>query len=202
MTKLPPLHALFRSSSLLAADGARRRLLQSRLETAGLEPAAYAALRDVEGEGERALGELVIVDFVADGRDGLAACRELQRQGYPAPVVGVFGPESLGLLTPQVSLQEVLVEPFSDEELHARLALLAWRRLGVRGTGVIAVGEVVVDPVRHLVTERGRSVQLTAKEYQLLRFLAAHRGTAFGRATLLARREAQPARCLHQVLRG
>lgn len=185
MVTLPPPSALFCSTILVAADDRRRQELSGRLDEEGLAPQACAALGEAFEEPTGARPELVVVDFVRGGTNAIAACRELQRWGCDVPLVGIFDEPSLDLLTPQLGIDEALMEPFTTPELRARLALLAWRRLGLEGPGLIAIDQIAVDPVRHVVTDRGRPVHLTVKEYELLRFLASNRGAALTRSRLL-----------------
>jgi DNA-binding response OmpR family regulator len=82
---------------------------------------------------------------------------------------------------------DYVTKPFSPRELVLRVDSVL-RRLGERAStdeGPVVDGSLVVDPVRHVATLAGRVLPLTAREFELLRFLVGHRGVAYSRDQLL-----------------
>lgn len=106
---------------------------------------------------------------------------EKVRQGRKFPVLALVPREKLGTLPPGVD--EFVLSPWADGELLLRLE----RRLGpAPSPDVIRWRDLSIDLARYEVTLAGRRVELTFKEYQLLKFLASHPGRVFTREALLA----------------
>jgi DNA-binding response OmpR family regulator len=141
--------------------------------------------------------DLVVLDLMLPGRDGIDVCRELR--GYPryVPILMLTAKSSeldrvLGL---EIGADDYLTKPFSIAELKARIKAL-FRRVAALSPsdegaaeavdeGVIRHGRLVIDPTRHSVEIDGRSVDLTAREFELLRCFASHPGRVYSRAQLL-----------------
>ncbi len=106
---------------------------------------------------------------------------EKVRQGRKFPVLALVAREKLGALPPGVD--EFVLSPWAEGELLLRLE----RRLGpAPSPDVIRFGDLNIDLARYEVTLAGKRVELTFKEYQLLKFLASHPGRVFSREALLA----------------
>lgn len=82
-------------------------------------------------------------------------------------------------------IDDFLLEPYRGEELVARLRLLFFRTRGISEDDTLSIGPLIVDMQNHDVFIHGARVELTYKEYELLRFLATHRGRVFTRESLL-----------------
>ncbi|MHB1000379.1 MAG: winged helix-turn-helix domain-containing protein [Armatimonadota bacterium] len=98
----------------------------------------------------------------------------------------------VALLTPEQAQQmdwtgvdEFILEPYNSDELLSRLKLLFWRTKKINSDQVIKIEDLVIDLQNYDVTVDGVPVELTYKEYELLRFLATHRGRVFTREALL-----------------
>ena len=106
---------------------------------------------------------------------------EKVRQGRKFPVLALVARGKLGALPPGVD--EFVLSPWAEGELLLRLE----RRLGpALGPDVIRWRDLSMDLARYEVTLAGKRVELTFKEYQLLKFLASHPGRVFSREALLA----------------
>lgn len=106
---------------------------------------------------------------------------EKVKQGRKFPVLALVPREKLGSLSPGVD--EFVLSPWAEGELLLRLE----RQLGpAPSPDVIRFGDLSIDLVRYEVTLAGKRVELTFKEYQLLKFLASHPGRVFTREALLA----------------
>ena len=147
----------------------------------GLEEEAYAV--DVVGNGaevldwvESARYDIILLDIMLPGMDGLNVCRLLRAKGYTQPILMLTARDTLpdkvqGL---DSGADDYLVKPFAIEELTARLRALA-RREGPSKTPELRVGDLVLDTA----TKRARRgdvplEELTAKEYALLETLLRH----------------------------
>ena len=163
----------------------------SRAVGRGLRNEGYAV--DVVGDGEAALMQAavwdydaIVLDVMLPRRDGLDVCRVLRARGCWAPVLmltarGQISDRIEGL---DVGADDYLAKPFDFGELLARLRALT-RRAPSGRPARMEVGDLVVDPATHEVQRRGESVELTAREFAVLEFLARHPGEVISRATLL-----------------
>jgi DNA-binding response OmpR family regulator len=101
-------------------------------------------------------------------------------------VVAIAAASQLPLVGAGVRVDDFIMTPVDDEELRVRLARVAWTRSGgVEDDGVIRHGGLAIDLERYKVTIDGEVVDLTFKEYELLRFLASNPGKPFTREALL-----------------
>jgi DNA-binding response OmpR family regulator len=148
---------------------------------------------DVVGTGPEALDwaaaityDLVILDIVLPGIDGLEVCKRLRAQGFPAPILMLTALDAIddrvaGL---DSGADDYLAKPFEMPELLARTRALR-RRTSPARTPVIAVHDLRLDPARLGVTRGGRSIRLTAREFALLELLARHPGQIFPQSRLI-----------------
>ena len=82
-------------------------------------------------------------------------------------------------------IDDFMIPPFSGEELLARLSLLLWRIRKIDSDQVIKLGDLLIDMLNYEASIDGTPIELTFKEYEVLRFLATHRGRVFTREALL-----------------
>lgn len=82
-------------------------------------------------------------------------------------------------------IDDFVVAPLNGDELLARLSLLFWRTRKIDSDQIIKVGDLLIDMLNYEASIDGTPVELTFKEYELLRFLATHRGRVFTREALL-----------------
>ncbi len=130
--------------------------------------------------------EMVILDVVLPGLDGLAVCSRLRESGFSAPVLMLTARDGVedrvaGL---DRGADDYLAKPFEVAELRARLRALR-RRLGPARAASIKVGDLVLDPAEMRVERAGRPIRLTAREFALLELLARHPGQLFTQDRLL-----------------
>jgi DNA-binding response OmpR family regulator len=139
---------------------------------------------DVVGSGEAALEQtrmggcdLVVLDILLPGTDGLRVCRELRKEGFTAPILMI---SALGEIADRVrglelGADDYLPKPFAIEELRARVAALLRRRLHPPEQ-TLTVGNLRLNRWKRVVTVDNRNVELTGKEYGLLEFLLLNSG--------------------------
>jgi two-component system, OmpR family, alkaline phosphatase synthesis response regulator PhoP len=138
------------------------------------------------------LPDLVLLDLMLPGMDGLEVCRRLKYEAatraIPVIMVTAKGEESDVVLGLEVGADDYLTKPFGPRELVARVrAILRRSTHRVEGDGPrrIVFEKLVIDPSRHEVTNDGDDVELTATEFRLLHFLASHPGKVFSRQRLV-----------------
>lgn len=131
--------------------------------------------------------DLVVLDLMLPGEDGLALCRRLRRESeLPVIMLTALGDEPDRIAGLEVGADDYVAKPFSPRELTARVKAVL-RRSGTTAPAARAVdlGDLHVDPASREVRVRGETVELTAREFDLLAFLAAHPRTVFRREELL-----------------
>jgi DNA-binding response OmpR family regulator len=137
--------------------------------------------------------QLVILDLMLPGLDGLDVCRQLRREQIYTPVLMLTARTSeldrvLGL---EVGADDYLTKPFSVPELVARVSAILRRADEYQSPAAsphavpLCFGELSLDPERRQVHRGGESVELTAKEFDLLWHFASHPGRVFTRSQLL-----------------
>jgi DNA-binding response OmpR family regulator len=129
-----------------------------------------------------------VVDIGLPGLDGVELCRRLRADDDWTPVVFVTARDSEvdRILGFELGADDYITKPFSARELASRVKALVRRsQVGAR-SGAVTIGTIVLDPRSRTVAERGRPVELTATEFDLLAFLMASPGQVFGRNQLLS----------------
>jgi DNA-binding response OmpR family regulator len=132
--------------------------------------------------------DLVVLDLMMPGIDGLEVCRRLRTTSdVPIIMLTALGAEVDRVVGLESGADDYVTKPFSPRELVLRVDALL-RRVGEKAkpaTGTVADGDLVVDSGRHEVTLSGRVVALTSREFDLLLFLVTNPGTAYSREELL-----------------
>ncbi len=131
--------------------------------------------------------DVALVEFSAASRslfDELLADEHITER---TPIVAVLGSESLSAYEAGPHVDDFVVWPATSEELTARLRVASARRRVSEPEHILRFGDLVIDLANYRVTIAGRNVELTFKEYELLRFLASNRDRVFSRETLLNR---------------
>jgi two-component system, OmpR family, response regulator ResD len=140
---------------------------------------------------ERLRPDLVVLDLMLPGIDGLEVMRRLRRGTGPAPAIILLtarGEESDRITGLRLGADDYVVKPFSPGELVARVdAVLRRAPAAEAEPEVLRAGDVVIDVGGRRVTRGGEEVALTVREFELLAFLARHPGQAFTREELMER---------------
>ena len=187
------------SHVLVVEDDAHiRELIALHLGLEGLEASAVADGRDALTRLAGTRFDLVVLDLMLPGVDGVTICKTLRRSGpnidTPVLMLTARGEEADTVIGLESGADDYLAKPFGVREFVARArALLRRPRASVVAAATdgserpLAVHGVEVDPARRRVRVRGRDVELTAQEFRLLYLLASHPGIVFSREALLAR---------------
>ncbi|MBX2857523.1 MAG: response regulator transcription factor [Cellvibrionaceae bacterium] len=138
--------------------------------------------------------DLIVLDIMLPGIDGLEICKTLRQESNYSPILMLTARKSeadrvVGL---EVGADDYLTKPFSVRELQARVkALLRRAAFFIPATDqdkpedIIAVGPLRIDKEKRRVSMNAKEVQLTAKEFDLLLYLAIYPGKVFTREQLL-----------------
>jgi DNA-binding response OmpR family regulator len=131
--------------------------------------------------------DLIVLDLMLPAVDGLSVLAQLRRSaaGPPVIVVTARGEEPDRVLGLELGADDYVVKPFSPRELVARVSSVLRRARPAPATARIVHGTLVIDGPSREVTVDGRPVLLTAREFDLLAFLAAAPRQVFSRADLL-----------------
>ena len=132
--------------------------------------------------------DLVVLDLMLPGIDGLEVCRRLRESGdVPIIMLTALGGETDRVVGLERGADDYVTKPFSPRELVLRVDSVL-RRAGEQEQPPdepVTDGDLVVDPARHVATLAGKRLALTGREFDLLRFLVAHPGIAYSRDQLL-----------------
>jgi DNA-binding response OmpR family regulator len=157
-----------------------------------LEQSSYRALIAADGNTGLAMArrehpDLIVLDLMLPGMDGLDVCRALRRESdVPIIMLTARVEETDRLIGLELGADDYITKPFSPRELVARVRALLRRVKGVvYQPGVIRAGDLTIDIDSHRVTRGNEVIQLTRFEFNLLQVLAQHPGQMYSRAQLL-----------------
>ena len=159
---------------------------------------------DVLSQGHAALARirdrqpaLVILDRMLPGMDGLEICRQLRATPESADILVIMvtarAEESDRIVGLELGADDYITKPFSAKEVVARVNALLRRstrglsqaQAPVAAGQILEYGDIRMDLLQHLVTQGGRDVRLTAKEFLLLQYFLEHRGRVLSRDLML-----------------
>ena len=144
-------------------------------------------------EADRVRPDLVILDVMLPGMDGLEICRRLRaKTRTPVIMLTARDQEIDRIVGLELGADDYVTKPFSPRELVARVKAVLRRTQDQHQAPeakpeTLALGPVAIDPARREATVAGQAVELTAKEFDLLTFLVRNRGIVFSRDRLLER---------------
>lgn len=130
--------------------------------------------------------DLVLLDIMLPGTDGIEVCREIRKQSSRVPIVMLTAKSEThdivrGL---EAGADDYMVKPFKPSELVARIKTRL-RRTGGELNGNLTIGDLAIDIVEHTVARGGKEIPLTRLEFDLLVALAKEPGRVFTREALL-----------------
>jgi DNA-binding response OmpR family regulator len=159
----------------------------------GLRENGYAVDQAADGEeglasASSSLYDVIILDLMLPKRDGFEVLRELRKKGVTSRILILTARETVrdrvrGL---DLGADDYLVKPFSFEELMARVRSLQ-RRAYAQVSAVIRVDDLEIDTAARVARRAGEALDLTAREYGILEFLAARKGEVVTREEISSR---------------
>ena len=186
-----------RRALIVEDESSIREIVRLHLSLAGFETEEIADGRTALDRLRTNPFDLVILDVMLPGVDGVSLCRALRSHG-PNQRAGVLmltardtEPEKvLGL---ESGADDYLTKPFGVREFMARVTAVLRRASGGSsepertGTGIVTSADLTLDPDRRQARVRGDFVELTKQEFDILYLLASRRGIVFSRAALIAK---------------
>jgi two-component system, OmpR family, alkaline phosphatase synthesis response regulator PhoP len=149
-------------------------------------------------DGKRALDlivrdhpDLIVLDLMLPGLDGLEVCRRLRAQsatqGIPIIMLTARGEEVDRIIGLEMGADDYVPKPFSPRELVARVKAVLRRTAAPvsPSEAPVSAGNLRLDPARHQVSKNDKPLELSAMEFRLLEFFLRHRGRVFTRTQLL-----------------
>ncbi len=165
-------------------------LVRYNLSKEGFEVSAAPDGESGLAAARRGAPDVVVVDLMLPGIDGLEVCRALRADDrtshIPVIMLTAKNTESDRVVGLEIGADDYMTKPFSPRELAARIKAVL-RRMTPRQAvpDLLKHGELSIDLQRHEVTCGANAVNLTATEFRLLQFLAAHPGRVFSRSELI-----------------
>ncbi|MUV39346.1 Response regulator ArlR [Lentibacillus sp. JNUCC-1] len=164
-------------------------LLEFNLKQAGFETdVAYDGLQAIE-KAEHHEFDLIILDVMLPGMDGIEVCHHLRNKHNMTPILMLTAKDSVsdkidGL---DSGADDYLTKPFSPKEVLARIRAVLRRShaLEKNEAHVIRIGQLAIYPDRYEATMNGQALTFTRKQFELLYFLAQHKGKVLSRDQLL-----------------
>lgn len=147
------------------------------------------------GSGEKALQkiakdrpDMVLLDLMLPGTDGLQVCKKIKADPgtarIPVIMVTAKGEEADIITGLEAGADDYITKPFRPKELIARVRAVLRRGArdnGVDESGIVKINNIMIDPGRRLVTVKGKPVELTFTEFQILHVMAKRSGWVFTR---------------------
>jgi len=174
-------------------DPGIRMTLEDRLAAEGCAVASRADGLSGEAAARSGQFDIVLLDLMLPGRDGLSLCRNLRAAGSRVPVIMLTarGADMDIVVGLKEGADDYLPKPFDSNVLVARMEALL-RRSGPVGAskgrppaGALRFGDFVLDAEKGELSRGGEAVPLNAQEYRLLEFLAANPNRVIGREEML-----------------
>ena len=178
---------------LVDDDAELRDLLREYLGQAGFRVSAVADGREMQKAMDAAPFDLVILDIMLPGEDGLSLCRRLRAQSrIPILMLTARGDEIDRIVGLEMGADDYLPKPFNPRELVARIHAVLRRRTAPPPPGApaleegrISFGPVTVDLATRALTRAGNTISLTTGEFGLLKVLLAHPRVPLSRDKLM-----------------
>lgn len=165
-------------------------LIEFNLKQAGFRVETAADGVEALKKARASLPSLIVLDVMLPELDGLEVCKMLRRDpataSLPIIMLTAKAAEIDRVLGLELGADDYVTKPFSPRELVVRINKIIERsRPAGERSGALSVGQLLIDPERHLVSWRGKPVELTATEFKLLALLAQRRGRVQTRERLL-----------------
>lgn len=172
-------------------DDSIRELMLYALRASGFESEGFANGPGLFEALERGIPELILLDIMLPGMDGMEILRRLRGASATARVPVIMasakGTEYDKVMGLDQGADDYLAKPFGMMEMVSRIRAVLRRTSGAREKPRLTMGRLEMDPESHTVRVDGSRVELTLKEFELLRLFLEHPGRVFTRDQLLER---------------
>ncbi|MCT4621346.1 MAG: response regulator transcription factor [Marinisporobacter sp.] len=166
-------------------------LIQFNLESHGYEVITSENGEDAIAVAEEKMPDVIILDLMLPGIDGFEACKRIRSnektRKIPIIMLTAKGEEMDKVLGLELGADDYLTKPFSVRELIARIkaVLRRFEEIPKEVIKLVKVNDIVIDVEKHEVMKNGELIELTLKEFELLKILAKNRGKVLSRNFLL-----------------
>jgi DNA-binding response OmpR family regulator len=177
---------------LVEDDEALRFTIAHNLKREGYAVSTAARGDDALKAAREQSHDLIVLDLMLPGVDGLQVCRILRRTStVPILMLTALGGESDRVIGLDLGADDYVAKPFGMRELMARVRALLRRGVPAvtesEGVESVVSGNLAIDTTRHEVRRSGSIVKMKPKEYELLLFFAQHQARVFTREQILAK---------------
>jgi DNA-binding response OmpR family regulator len=129
--------------------------------------------------------DLLILDIMLPGKDGISVCKELRSKKIDMPILMLSAKDTTddkvrGL---NFGADDYLAKPFAFKELLARVQALLRRKAPDKG-GILKIGDLELNQLTHKVSRAGKDIELTSKEYTLLEYMMLNSGKVITRTMI------------------
>lgn len=166
-----------------------QELVRYNLEQEGWKVTVVGNGVDGATRARKDLPDFIILDLMLPKMDGLEVCKVLRKDpktsGIPIIMVTAKAEEIDKIIGLELGADDYLAKPFSPRELIARIKAIYRRSQGMPKKSALKVGTLLMDTAKHVVTLKGKSIDLTSKEFNLLKSLLEADGRVLSREHLL-----------------
>jgi two-component system response regulator RegX3 len=152
----------------------------------GFDPEVAGTLEAARDAFQRHAPDLILLDVMLPDGDGRDLAREIRTSSdVPIVMLTARGEEIDRVVGLELGADDYVVKPFSARELTARIRAIMRRGKGTSRRGAIAIGDLALDPASRTVTKRDETIELAAKEFDLLHLLMANAGEVLRRDRIM-----------------
>lgn len=171
-------------------DSSIRELMIYTLKASGYAAEGFENSEELYGAISKEIPQLIMLDIMLPGEDGISVLKRLRANaktaGIPVIMASAKGTEYDKVIGLDFGADDYLAKPFGMMEMVSRVRAVLRRSGADNSSEIFKVGKLEMRLAEHRVIADGREVQLTLKEYELLRLLMENRGRAYTRDQLLS----------------
>ncbi|QHI72426.1 response regulator [Aminipila terrae] len=172
-------------------DSSIRELVVYTLRNTGFEAEGFSDSTELFLALSNQVPELILLDIMLPGMDGIEILKRLKNnkatKDVPVIMLTAKGTEYDKVIGLDNGADDYVTKPFGMMELISRVKAVLRRVKPKEHSGQIACGDIALNAEKHLVTAAGKQIQLTLKEFEVLRYLMENKGTVLSRDVLLER---------------
>lgn len=171
-------------------DSSIRDLMIYTLNASGFEAHGFADGAELFDALERSMPRLILLDIMLPGDDGITVLKRLRATPETADIPVIMatakGTEYDRVIGLDSGADDYLCKPFGMMEMVSRVKAVLRRSAPARQDNTLRAGELLLDPDAHTVTVSGEQIELTLKEYEMLKYFLKNPGKVFSREQLLS----------------